>query len=108
MQIPTSPVPAPTTAHDPSAGIRSKLAATDRDDSKLKDAFTQFVGETFFSQLIESARSGLGESGYFNGGQAEKVFTGQLDQVLAEQMTEATGDQIADPMYQLMMLPKSR
>ena len=102
MQIST------TSNVSPSVKIAEKTSLPEQKDSKLKETFAQFVGETFFAQLIQSARSGLNESPYFSGGRAEEVFQGQLDQVLAEKMTEASGSQIADPMYELMMLPKSR
>jgi len=41
-----------------------------------------------------------------HGGQAEKIFQGQLDQVLAEEMTKSSADTIADPMYELFRMPK--
>lgn len=65
----------------------------------LRDKFTQFVGETFYGQMIKSLRSTVGEAAYFNGGQAEKAFRGQLDQQLAEHLTEATADRFAKPLF---------
>src|ERR1700754_2455592 len=65
------------------AGIGSQLNplhGNGKSAEELKSTFTQFVGETFFSQMIKSMRSTVGEAAYFNGGQAEKVFQGQLDQ----------------------------
>lgn len=98
----------PTASSSQAAAPRDNIGKTERDPDELKDVFTQFVGQTFFSQLIKSARSGMQESAYFHGGQGEKVFQAQLDQVFAEEMTEATGEQVADPMFELMMLPKQR
>jgi Rod binding domain-containing protein len=66
---------------------------------KLKDAYTDFVGKTFFGQLLKSMRSTLDKPAYFHGGQAEEVFRSQLDQQLADHMTEASADQIAEPMF---------
>lgn len=66
---------------------------------ELKSTFTQFVGETFFSQMIKSMRSTVGEAAYFNGGQAEKVFRGQLDQQLAQELTEKSASKFAEPMF---------
>src|SRR5262245_38065158 len=66
---------------------------------ELKTAFTQFVGETFFSQMIKSMRSTVGEAAYFNGGQAEKVFQGQLDQQLAQELTKKSASKFAEPMF---------
>ena len=78
------------------------------DDSKLKETFNQFVGETFFTQLIKSMRSSLGKPAYFHGGRAEEVFQGQLDQMLSEQIAESSSEQIAAPMFELFQLQRQR
>ena len=49
--------------------------------------------------MLKSLRSTQGKPAYFHGGQAEEVFRGQLDQTLAQQMTETSADTIADPMF---------
>lgn len=66
---------------------------------KVQDTFRTFVGEAFFGQLIKAMRSTQGKAAYFDGGRAEEVFRGQLDQALAQEMTEASADRIADPMF---------
>ena len=71
---------------------------------ELREAFTSFVGETFYSQLLGSMRKTVEKPAYFHGGRAEEVFQGQLDQTLAEDMTNATSDQFAGPMFDLFML----
>lgn len=77
------------------------------DDGELKEAFQDFVGQTFFGQLLSSLRSTQGEVAYMNGGRAEEIFRGQLDQVLTEKISEASADKIADPMYDLFRLPRT-
>ncbi|MCA9236566.1 MAG: rod-binding protein [Planctomycetales bacterium] len=66
---------------------------------ELRDVFREFVGKTFFGQMLKSMRSTVGEAAYFNGGHAEKVWQGQLDAQLSEQMTEASASKFADPMF---------
>ncbi len=66
---------------------------------EARDTFRQFVGESFFGQMLKSMRSTLDKPAYFHGGQAEEAFQGQLDQVLSEEMTAASADKIADPMF---------
>ncbi len=66
---------------------------------EVQQAFRDFVGQTFFGQMLKSMRSTQGKPAYFHGGQAEEVFRGQLDQTIAEHMTTASADQIADPMF---------
>ncbi|MFV2066774.1 MAG: rod-binding protein, partial [Pirellulales bacterium] len=66
---------------------------------QVRDAFTSFMGQTFFSQMIGAMRTSVGEAAYFHGGQAEEIFRGQLDQQLAEKMAETTRDQFGGPMF---------
>lgn len=74
----------------------------------LKEAFQNFVGQTLFSQMISSLRSSQEGSAYFNGGRAEKIFQGQLDQILSEEMTKASASQLSEPMYELFQLQRSK
>jgi hypothetical protein len=46
---------------------------------ELKEAFTQFVGETFFGQMLKSMRQTVQEPAYFHGGMAEEQFQARLD-----------------------------
>lgn len=66
---------------------------------QLREQFTQFVGEAFFGQMIKAMRSTAGKPAYFHGGRAEEVFQGQLDQKLAEHLTETSADKFAEPMF---------
>ena len=89
-----------------STGLNTKPTTGGSDE--LKQAFQDFVGKTFFSQMIASMRSTQQESAYFNGGQAEKIFQGQLDQILTDEITKASSSQIAEPMYRLFQLQRSK
>jgi len=82
------------------------LAIAKGDDS-ARDAFRQFVGETVFGQMLSSMRKTVHKTSYFNGGRAEEVFQGQLDQELAKNLTEKSADRFADPMFDLFMLQRS-
>lgn len=88
----------------------SNVAPKEKDveQEQLRKAFHNFVGQTFFSQMLSSLRSTQEGAAYFNGGQAEKIFQGQLDQVLSEELTKSSADQIADPMFELFQLQRSR
>jgi peptidoglycan hydrolase FlgJ len=67
---------------------------------EVRKHFTQFVGETFYGQMLKSMRATVGKPAYFDGGRAEEVFRGQLDQALAEQMTKASADRFVDPLFE--------
>jgi Rod binding domain-containing protein len=67
---------------------------------ELRTHFTQFVGESFFGQMLKSMRATVGKPAYFHGGRAEEIFQGQLDQHLAEHLTESSASRFADPMFE--------
>ncbi|HEX2475205.1 MAG TPA: rod-binding protein [Lacipirellulaceae bacterium] len=74
--------------------------AESRDVHDLRQTFAQVVGETFFGQMMKSMRSMTDKPAYFHGGRAEEVFQSQLDQKLAEHLTEASAHQFAEPMFE--------
>lgn len=89
----------PATFSPQPAGPQAATPAAD--DSELKEHFTAFVGQTLFGQLFKTMRASLGKPAYFHGGRTEEVFQQQLDQVLAERMTQAQGGRYAEAMYDL-------
>jgi Rod binding domain-containing protein len=71
---------------------------------ELEKTFQDFVGQTFFGQMIASMRATQEDAPYFHGGRAEKIFQGQLDQVLAEELSDSSAAQFSDPMFKLFQL----
>jgi Rod binding domain-containing protein len=67
---------------------------------ELREKFTQFVGEAFYGQMFKAMRSTVGKPAYFNGGRAEEVFQGQLDQTMSQQLTKTTASKFAEPMFE--------
>lgn len=91
--------------NDLPAGLESAIhQKADKDPEELQQTFQDFVGQTFFGQMIASMRSTQEDVPYFNGGRAEKIFQGQLDQVLAEELSDSSAAQFADPMFKLFQL----
>jgi hypothetical protein len=88
------------TTISPSNAAVSAPGATADKTAELRERFTQFVGEAFFGQMIKAMRATTGKPAYFHGGRAEDVFQGQLDQKLAEYLTEASAEQFAEPMFE--------
>ena len=68
---------------------------------ELKKAYTDFVGKTFFGQMMKSMRSTVGQAAYFNGGKAEEMFRSQLDQQTTDAMSNASAGEIAEPMFKV-------
>ncbi|MCG8649238.1 MAG: rod-binding protein [Pirellulales bacterium] len=75
-------------------------------DAELKEKFTEFVGQTLFGSMLASMRKTVGKPAYMHGGRTEEVFQQQLDQKIVEELTEASADSIAQPMYDLFTMQR--
>jgi len=83
---------------------QSKTLAAPEDNAELKEAFDDFVGQTFYSLMLQQLRETVGEPAYFHGGRAEEVFEGQLDQIIAEELSDASGGSMSGSMFELFQL----
>ena len=70
-------------------------------DTEYREAFDSFVGQVFFGQMLKAMRSTVGKPAYFHGGRAEEIFQQQLDQVVAEKLSDASAEQFSGPMFKL-------
>ena len=77
------------------------------DSPELQQAFTDFVGQTFFGELVKQMRATVDKPAFFHGGMGEDIFQSQLDQILVERISETSAKTFSDPMYQLLMAPRS-
>ena len=78
-----------------------------RNENELREVFDDFVGQTFYSQMLGAMRKTVEKPAYFHGGRAEEVFQAQLDQTLSEKLADATAEQFTGPMFQLFNLRRS-
>ena len=76
-------------------------------EPQLREVFDSFVGEVFYGQMLEAMRKTVGKPTYFHGGQAEEIFRGQLDQVLAERMAKTNAGGLTDSMFELFSLRRN-
>ena len=74
------------------------------DQSQLREKFDSFVGESFYGQMLQAMHKTVGKPAYFNGGRAEEMFQNQLDQTLAEKMTQANGNSLSESLFNLFNL----
>jgi len=93
--------------HSDHERLAARLTSGAPDDEALQAAFRQFVGTTFFGQMLSSMRDTVGKPAYLHGGQAEEIFRQQLDQKIVDEVTVSSAPQIADPMYELFK-PRGR
>jgi peptidoglycan hydrolase FlgJ len=86
-----------------SAPAKAPLPLGGHDSPALREAFTDFVGQTFFGELVKQMRATLDKPAFFHGGMGEDIFQSQLDQILVERISDTTAHTFSDPMYQLML-----
>ena len=79
-------------------------AGTAAEGSELRAAFDSFVGEVFFGQMLKAMRKAVGKPAYFHGGRTEEIFTQQLDQVLAEKLSNSSARKFSGPMFELFSM----
>lgn len=77
------------------------------DNEHLRKTFYSFVGQTLFGQLLQAMRKTVGRPAYFYGSRVESIFQRQLDQLLAERISDASADRLAEPMFELFSLRRS-
>lgn len=83
------------------------LPVASESEPELREAFDSFVGEAFYGQMLKAMRQTVKEPAYFHGGRTEEVFREHLDQVLAQEMTEANASDFTGPMFELFSLSRS-
>lgn len=66
----------------------------------VRDKFQDFVAGTFYKEMLKALRAAQKPSKYLNGGQAEKIFQGQMDQEIAEDLARQYGGHFAAPLYE--------
>lgn len=75
-------------------------------NEELKKVFDQFIGETFYGQMLGAMRKSVGKPAYFHGGRAEEVFQAQMDQTLSEHMAQASAGSFSGPMFEMFTLAR--
>ena len=83
--------------HDRLERSKSEFASP---QERLRELSEMFVSSAMIMPMFEQLRSGpLTENNIFHGGQGEKIFQQQLDQVLADRMAGATHFDLVDTVY---------
>ena len=68
-----------------------------------KSTFQDFVAGTFYKEMLKSLHKMHSKPAYFYGGNAEKVFQGQLDQQIGEDLARSHGSQLSDGLYEAFL-----
>lgn len=99
---PTSPAPGSTASLLTRLSGRQNPADALPGDKQLaiREKFQDFVGGTFYKEMLKSLRAAQKPSKYLNGGQAEKIFQGQMDQQIAEDLARQYAGHLSDPLFE--------
>jgi Rod binding domain-containing protein len=89
---------------DGASSAASRLSGHSKDSKgDVKSNFQDFAAGTFYKEMLKSLRKMHGKPAYLDGGQAEKIFEGQLDQQVAEDLAHSHGGQFSDGLYQAFL-----
>ena len=89
-----------------STKLPSSLSDPNASSPELREAFTDFVGQTLFGSMLSSMRKTVGKPAYMHGGRTEEVFQQQLDQHIVDDMTKSSADTISGPMFELFNMQR--
>ncbi len=102
---PTGAMMPPSMPQQPLSSATPNFDAVE-EPSEMREAFTDFVGQTLFGSMLASMRTTVGKPAYMHGGRTEEVFQQQLDQHIVEDLTKSSASSIADPMFELFNLQR--
>ena len=69
------------------------------DSPQTRQAFAQFVGHTFYAQMLAAMRKTVDPPAYLHGGAAEETYQVMLDQHWTEKLSAASQSRWIEPMY---------
>ncbi len=69
-------------------------------EKELKSAYQELVAGTFYKMMLKALRSGESDLPYIGGGQTEKLFSAQFDDLITTDLSKSHGDWFSDPLFQ--------
>ncbi len=73
---------------------------TNSKDSELRSKFDDAVSSTFYRQMFKALRTSTGNGSPLTNSQTEKMFQQQLDEILIERMSKATGSDFSKDLFE--------
>lgn len=78
--------------------VGSKADAEASDE--LRSAYQELVAGTFYKMMLKALRSTQSDLPYIGGGQTEKLFSAQFDDLVTTDLSKSHGDWFSDPLFQ--------
>ncbi len=82
-------------------------AAAGNETDATREAFDQFVGGTFYKQMLSEMQKSVGKPAFMHGGKAEEMFRSELNSHLADKMAASSGKQLTGAMFELFQLQRN-
>lgn len=103
MQIQPHTVKLPPGALAPQTGASAVKPNSDTDkEGVLQEKFQDAVAGTFYRTMLKALRSTEKKPAYLDGGQAEDIFKGQLDEQFSDLLAKHNGAELSDSLFQVM------
>jgi len=103
MQIQPNTVKLPPGALPPQNGIATEESSAEKDKpSVVQEKFQDAVAGTFYRTMLKALRSTEKKPAYLDGGQAEDIFKGQLDEQFSDLLAKNNGAELSDSLFQVM------
>lgn len=67
---------------------------------ELQSAYQELVAGTFYKMMLKALRSTQTDLPYIGGGQTEKLFSAQFDDLVTTDLSKSHGDWFSDPLFQ--------
>lgn len=84
------------------SGPSSKATVGDsarNNEPEVRAAFQEVVAGTFYKMMLDSLRSSQSELPYLGGGQTEKIFSAQFDQLISSNLSQSHGDWFSNSLF---------
>ena len=83
------------------ANVRPRVGASPARDAslaELRDTVNKVIGSVFYEPMLRATRDSALKGTIGHGGRGEEVFQGQLDQILAERIGQASGQSLSQTL----------
>lgn len=80
------------------APVSSSTAGGPTQDAKK--LFHEAIGGSFYRQMLAALRTSTGKAAYFDGGQAEKIFQSQFDELIIERLSQSNGQLFSGGLFE--------
>ena len=103
MQIQPHTVKLPPGALASQGGLSTEKPNIDTDKAGVvQEKFQDAVAGTFYRTMLKALRSTEKKPAYLDGGQAEDIFKGQLDEQFSDLLAKHNGAELSDALFQVM------